>query len=561
MSINENIESATSAPSKPAAREQVWIRSDTVFVGLVTALVLLVTSLPYAYAYLTEPAGQQYMGIMVNVPDHTQYFSWMRELTDANLAANKMTPEANRPLFFNLLWWGMGRLGNLLNVGFAEMFQVLRVVSTITFLPLAYRMVAWFLKERWMARLAFLVLTFTSGFGWVLVVIKYLTGNELLFPLNVFIAEANTFYCILGYPHFIAALLYILVFDLVLRGQVKGQLRYSVWAGLFALFLGWQHAYDLAIIYGVLGAYALLLWLRDRRLPMYMVKSGLIIGLISFWPALYSVALTSLDPVWEEVLKQFANAGVFTPGLLHLPILLGVAFLLALYTVIRDNPLRLRQVSDNDLFLRGWFLISFVLVYLPVDYQIHMLNGWQVPYAILAVIGLDRYVIPWLSRVAKIPDREVVRRWAAAALMLMIIPTNLYLLAWRFVDLGRHDHPYYLYDDELDAMRWLDQNAQEDDVVFSSITIGQYIPAMTGTHAYLAHWAQTLDFFTKSDNVELFYGGGLTEDGAQSILQASSVDYVFVGPAERKLGAANPVMDTGEVVFQNAQVTIYRVGQ
>ncbi len=65
----------------------------------------------------------------------------------------------------------------------------------------------------------------------------------------------------------------------------------------------------------------------------------------------------------------------------------GLPFLLALYTAIRQNPLQLQGVSDNDLFVRGWFWISFVLVYLPVDYQIHMLNGWQVPIAILATRG------------------------------------------------------------------------------------------------------------------------------------------------------------------------------
>ena len=144
----------------------------------------------------------------------------------------------------------------------------------------------------------------------MLVVIKYLTGNELIFPLDVYIAEGNTFLGILGYPHFITAALYIFIFDLVLRGQRKGQLRYAVWAGLVALFLGWQHAYDLVSIYAVLLAYAAFLLLRDKKLPVYIIWSGLIIGFISVWPALYSVLLTSMDPIWKEVLKQFANAGV-----------------------------------------------------------------------------------------------------------------------------------------------------------------------------------------------------------------------------------------------------------
>ena len=46
-----------------------------------------------------------------------------------------MTPEANRPLFFNLLWWGMGRVGKVNSVlDYAVMYQVLRFAAIILFL-------------------------------------------------------------------------------------------------------------------------------------------------------------------------------------------------------------------------------------------------------------------------------------------------------------------------------------------------------------------------------------------------------------------------------------------
>ncbi len=74
------------------------------------------------------------MGVMVNVPDHVQYFSWYWDYTRANLAIDRLTPEPNGPVFFNLLWWMLGRLGGALGVGYEVMFQVLRVVATLTFL-------------------------------------------------------------------------------------------------------------------------------------------------------------------------------------------------------------------------------------------------------------------------------------------------------------------------------------------------------------------------------------------------------------------------------------------
>src|SRR5258706_3061575 len=317
--------------------------SEWRFVAATIVLVLALTSLPYLYAYSTTPIDKQFTGILLDAPDYGQYFSWMRELSAAPLASNKLTPEPNRAIFFNLLWWGLGHLSRWTGLGFAAMIQVLRVTAGSLFLISAYQLCGWFMADRRMRRLAFLILTFTSGFGWVLVVLKYLVlRGELPLPLDLYIAEGNTFLDILAYPHFVAAALYIVVFYLVLRGEAKAQMRYAVAAGLLALFLGWQHAYDLWSVYAVLAVYVALRAIRDRAWPKYLILSGLVIGIISFWPALYAVALTSADPVWHAVLAQFVNAGVFTPDLLQLPILLGPAFVVALFTALRQNPFRLQ---------------------------------------------------------------------------------------------------------------------------------------------------------------------------------------------------------------------------
>ncbi len=533
------------------------------WVIVITMGVLLLTTVPYFYAYWTTPPDKHFMGIMLDVPDHGQYFSWMRELTYAHLSPNKLTPEPNRAVFFNLLWWGMGRLGHLLGFDYAAMFQVLRLTGAVLFLLLAYRVCAWFLPDLLMRRTAFLVITFTSGFGWVLIILKYLWRlDEAPLPLLIYVAEGNTFLGILGYPHFIGAALYIYVFDLVLRGQVLQKFRYAVAAGLVALFLGWQHAYDLVLVYGILGTYAGFLTLRDRRLPFYLIKSLVIIGFISWWPALYSVTLTSLDPLWEEVLAQFANAGVYTPNPWQLPILLGPAFLLAIFTILRENPFRLRALDDNALFLKAWFLANFALIYIPTDYQIHMLNGWQVPIAILATQGLFRYGAPFARRIlgARLLHPRSVQNALAVVLILVILPTNIYLWVWRFVDLARHDYPYYLYDDEIAALAWLEDNAQSQDVVLSSLTVGQYVPALTGAHAFLAHWAQTLDFYGKSAMVEEFFAEDTEDAHRREILEKYSVDYVIYGPAEQALGLWEPEKSSFLVpTFSTFHVKVYTV--
>ena len=556
---------ASPAVERPRARAVEAEASDWRFVAATIAIVLLLTSLPYLYAYASTPPSKTFTGIMLDVPDYGQYFSWMRELTNAPLAANKLTPEPNRAIFFNLLWWGLGHLGQWLQLDFAAMLQLFRFAAGSAFLAVAYLLCRWFLPDQRQRRTAFLVVTFTSGFGWVLVLLKYiLAKGDVPLPLDLYIAEGNTFLGTLAYPHFIEAATYIVVFYLILRGEVKGQLRYALAGGLVALFLGWQHAYDLWSVWAVLAAYAALRLARDRRWPVYLIQSGLIVGAISVWPALYSVWLTSADPVWKAVLGQFVNAGVFTPNLLQLPILLGPAFLLALFTAIRQNPFRLQGVSDKDLFVRGWFFITFALVYLPVDYQVHLLNGWQVPIAILATQGLFSYVAPWVQQLGQRRgwslSRAALERGLMAALVLVVLPTNLYLLVWRFQDLSRHDYPYYLNKDDVAGLAWLNTHVKPDDVVLSSLTIGQFVPAYTGAHAFLAHWAQTLDFYGKAQMVDEFYASSTDNQRRRQIVSQYGVDYVFYGPAERSLGGLDPAqVPFLSPVYTSPDVVVYQV--
>jgi hypothetical protein len=551
-------------------RSVVKTFSEWRFVAGFILVLLVFTSIPYLYAYLSTPPDMQFMGLSLNIPDHMQYFSWMRELTYSNLSANKLTPEPNAPIFFNLLWWGMARLSLLLRLDYAGIYQILRIGSAILFLLLSYRLCAWFLNDLLMRRIAFLVIALTSGFGWVLVLMKYtLTAGELIYPNYVYISEGNTFLGIMSYPHFIAAALYVFVFYLILQGERVGQIRYAVAAGLVALFFGWQHAYDLILVYGILAGYILLKILRDRYLSWYLVKSSVIIGVISWWPALYSLVLTTMDPLWSEVLAQFANVEIYSPPPHHLPILLGFTFLLALFTVLRKNTPSFKTLNNNDLFLSAWFLSNFFLIYIPTDFQIHMLNGWQIPMAILATQGLFRFIIPWLERkfglwVKRLNHRNFrypsIRHLAAYGFVLLVLPTNLYLFTWRLLELSNHYYPYYLYNEEVKALEWLEKQPGTDGVVFSSLTIGQFVPVLTGKHAFLAHWAQTVDFYGKWDMVSEFYDPDTGDARRLEILQNYEVNYVIYGPAEKLLGEVYLAQAAFlEEVYSSSKVKIYEV--
>ena len=69
--------------------------SELGFVLVMAVAILLLTTAPYIYAYATSPPDRQFMGIMLDVPDTAQYFSWMRGSAEGFLIPNRMTPEPN----------------------------------------------------------------------------------------------------------------------------------------------------------------------------------------------------------------------------------------------------------------------------------------------------------------------------------------------------------------------------------------------------------------------------------------------------------------------------------
>jgi len=537
-------------------------------VGLVVIGILSVTTAPYLFGALTAPPNKHFMGLVLNVPDHAQYLAWYRGFQTAFFIPNRLTPEPNPPVYFNLLWWVLGRLGRYTGLHYALVYQTFRSLAGAFFLAVLYLFIALNFPDVLRRRVALVVAALASGFGWVLVVLKYtLTRGELLYPLDVYIAEGNSFLCMMAYPHFIeAAGLILLVFWLLIVGERRRQLRYAIYAGLVAQFLGWQHGYDLIIVWGVPATYIGARLLRDRQLPIHWVKSLVIVGLLSWPPALYAVLLTSLHPFWRKVLAQFASAGVFTPSPPHMFILLGLPFIAALVTILlwlwntgrragSPSPLP----GEAGLFVGAWFLVGWALAYIPTNFQVHMLNSWQVPIGILATGGLFQ-LLKARRRAGRFWSRRYFQNLPAAIFILLVVPTNLYLLAWRFVDLNRHDYPYYLHEDDLAALNWLQKSAQPDDIVLSSLTIGQYIPALTDSRAFLAHWAQTVDFLQKREMVNLYFSAATSEDKRIEIIREHDIRYVFYGGPERALGVYDPDGSPylGKV-FSTGKVSVYEV--
>jgi len=524
---------------------------------LVLAL-LAVGTLPYAFAWGTVPPDLVYTGLMFDVPDHAQYWSWITASRDGLFISNAMTPEPNAPIFMNPMMWTLARLQSTWGLDFAALHQVWRLLAVLV---LAASM-AWgfrvLVAEDDVRRTALWTAAVGAGFGWLLVVAKKLLGaDDVPFPHDLYTVEPNTLFASYAYPYLALAQGLVLA---VLAGAWHAHATRSragmAVAVVGAVLLALSHPYDLITVYAVLGVAWLGLVARTRAVPWTLTVTGALIALSSGPVAVYYRALTAYDPLWQDILAQYANAGVWTPPHIHLVVLMGLPAVLAAVAL----PAAWRA-SDARWYLAIWSVVGLGLAYLPVVFQIKMLTAWQFPLAILAAHLWHGRLFPWLwSRIGLLRRAPAPRAVVATVVLVVaVVPTNLYLLAWRVVELRRHAAPYYLHEDEREALGWLAANATPDDVVIAPLDLGQYVPNYGEARAYLAHWAMTRRFFERRDNVARVFDGDVDDAQRAAVLDADAVTLLMHAPQHVGPEAFDPSRSPlFEPAFVRPRASVYR---
>lgn len=524
------------------------------FYGVVILGLMLVIWAPIVFAFVTAPPDRQFMGVIDGVPDHNQYFAWLRSFTHSDLAANRLTPEANKPAFFNLLWWTTARFSVITGVSYITAYTILRLVAILSLLASLLIFLLLINDQPRQRQIAFWLICTSGGLGVIWIIVKYAASlPEAPFPISIYTVEPNTLMIMQAFPHFTMALaLIIAIFSLMLLAWRTKQSRYAVAAGIVGAILALQHAYDLLIVYSALGLFGLFVWWRDRRFPAVLFKQGAILAIFSAPGALYLAYLVANEPTWGRKLEQFDNAGVFTPNPLLLIILLGVPLLLA-FAGLRKRMFFSRD--DREIFLVSWFVVHFGLMYLPLKFQIHMLLGLQIPMMLLAAKYIDEHLIPVLRQRGK----WVLNIGLVTVFGLSII-TSVYIQGWRFVYLARYEQPHYLTNDEIAALQWLQQRTTGNDVVLADIEFGQFVPVWSDARAYIAHWAGTLDFYTKRDNSRIVLDPATSATQRRQLLDEFQVSYVVMRDRDgNRAKLTRQSTDTLEPVYENATVSIYRV--
>ncbi len=474
-----------------AALLKYSMRRASVFVAL-GLLFLLVQSLPFVLAGSAADGQHQFAGFLLNPTDGFSYLAKMRQGFDGQWSFTlPYTAEPGDGAAINLYYLFLGHLARIAGLGLAFTFNLARLLGAAGLCAALYRLLVATLPEA-QRSWAFGLALFGSGLGWLAV----LFGG---FTSDFWVAEAYPFLASFANAHFplgLALQVYVIT--------PTATPRPAAWA-LASLALVAVYPFGWAVAVGVLLATVALarVWgqaVRSQGLQAaWVLLAGLPYALYALWsvsthPVLAgwnSQNLTPAMPVWDFVIS-------FSPVLLlALP---------GLYFAWKQRSLPLGVLA-------AWLLACIVLLHMPLGLQRRLISGLYIPAAVLAVYAAARIF-------AAAPAR-----WVLIVIVLLALPTNLFVLLGA-VQAARAQGPaLYLHADELAAYAWLDEQAAPGALVLAPERNSLHLPAFADVHVWYGHPFETVQAEQRRGELNAFFADPA---GHAEFLRRHGFEYVLV---------------------------------
>ncbi|GAB4476463.1 MAG: hypothetical protein Kow00124_18570 [Anaerolineae bacterium] len=525
--------------------------SEWQWIFIVSAILLVIISIPFLWAYGVALPDTHFLGILNNPIDGASYLAKMYQgYSGSWLVTLPYTPEPHHGVISYTFYLALGHLARLLNLPLVLVFHVARLVGTVLMFLALYRFVADWTDDVAQRRLTWSLVVLGSGLGAVALLFRVTTPDLLVmpeaFPLQAAYTNAHFPWSIT-----MALMLAHVLVNMALRADRPSPTLnlYSIFLATAALALGVMAPFVLVPLALGYGALLVWLWRRRRAFPLREASWGsivLIFGLpvlaYDFWIA------TGAGPVFSAWMAQNLTP---SPPVWHYLIAFGPLLILAgigLWGIRGDLN------DPGYLFLLVWLVGGAVLLYAPIPLQRRFSMGLIAPLGIFAGIGLRRVLLPAVR-----PDRRlfVTLAISSACMITTIVAILLPMVgAMAIQGLPRGDY-YFSGADEQAALGWIARNGGSSPLVLASPELSLQLP-LYGARVVYAHPFETVDAARRERAVLDFYRGADC-----SVLTDEGVGWVIVGRRERALageGTICPLPDEPAYTSPQGEVLIYDVG-
>ncbi|MDD5340922.1 MAG: glycosyltransferase [Patescibacteria group bacterium] len=536
-------------------------RNEIKFIWLVGLILIAVTALPYLYGYLSR-GDLYYTGAHIFSPvDTPVYYSYIEQAKDGHfLFGDLFSNELNEPRLFNPFWLLVGFVAKIFNLSAPIAVQVFRIILIPIFLFVLYKFISFFIGEKYTVtrkKMCFLYSIFATGLGgffyyWLHADMN--NGNSFNLAMDMWVPEASNFLIIFTSPHFIASItLIISIFYLFWLSLDTLKFRYSIAAGLAALFLFGFHPFFIPTIYFISFVYLIFLFLKNKKIDLKPILNYFLLVIISLPSALYYLYLLLTD---SSLGVKAAQNICLTPGGINFFISYGLGLFFAIFAVV--YLVESKRANNKLFFLIIWFWSSILLIYGPFNFQRRLTEGFQVPLTILAFIG---FVIIWDLLKTKWKIFREAKLWQILPFFIFFFCfTNILVYYGDFRFLASKPEIVYIEKGTKTAMDWYRVNSGYEDTILASRIDGNLIPGVIGRRVFLGHDVETINYKQKLAEIMNFFGGNNDDQKKINFLKENRIDYLFYSVSEKRLGNFNPsVKNYLAKIYEKNGVEIFKV--
>ena len=165
-------------------------RREWVFAALLALIVLAITALPYLAGWLTSTPDRVFEGFVIDMDDAHSHLAKMQQGYRGEWRYRILfTPEPHEGAYTNTLYVALGHLARLTHADLVAIYHGARLVFGFIYLLVAYAFIAFFLPDLAGRRLAYVLICFSSGLGWLALLISGSTVVGDITPVDFWFIE------------------------------------------------------------------------------------------------------------------------------------------------------------------------------------------------------------------------------------------------------------------------------------------------------------------------------------------------------------------------------------
>ena len=512
-----------------------------------TAFVVVATSAPYLFNWLTTAVGDHYTWIVPPYPeDSFGYMAWAQQAAHgAWLFKIKYTALPHEAFLFHPFFLLCGWMSALLSCDIAIIFWAAKAIGAGIFLATFYRYIDYLGLNKFQATVASILVGISSGVGGIFAWAGWLKPSSPP-PADLWMPEASTFFALLWNPLFPFSLTLMLLSIYWLDRGTRDERPRDLWlSGLAAGVMTLIHPYALPLLFALSASVTIV----RKRLKGVAYLLRYFAAALPF--AIYVILVFRLNPL----VSRHSVLGVMkSPPLITyvygfgLPLLLGIGGLIVAWWTLLTRYWHIIL----------WFLLSVALAYAPFWFQRKLVFGAHIPLCIVAAIAFDTMLTKWARA-----RRSWILIGTAVILLPLVVATPLYLVVTqRTAVKANADGAYFLSDDMVEALKVLKQQSKPNDVVFATPATSRLIPVFSGNTTVWGHWAMSVDGKERANWLQDLFAKVEDKDRSRQFW-SNDIQFIFADGGLKQWLEKSPfgwgaILRDARKVFENRSVVIYQ---